>query len=70
MGGELNEPRNRSPEVPNSPKLGGVISPPSFTALISKWFVRAKVGAFQNADRPAEGTGERKSSEIIDLLKP
>jgi hypothetical protein len=47
-----------------------VISPPSFTALISKWFVRAELGAFQNADRQAEGTGERKSGETIDLLKP
>lgn len=55
--GERNDPRIRSPQPPNSPKLGGsLISPSSSIALNLARFVGLRLGGFQQADRLGKGT--------------
>lgn len=59
--GERNDPGNRSPEVPKSPKLGGgAIYPTSFNRLILRDFPCAELGVFPQADRRASATRERR----------
>jgi hypothetical protein len=58
-----NETGILSPKDGTSPKLGsGSIKPSSFKPLTLQVFFRAEVVGFSSADRPAMGTGKRRSA--------